>query len=56
MSKHEEKPEVLIVGSIKDGKLALDPATLDEVAGGGAAEGDTDKFVAVNAPFDPVAA
>lgn len=56
MSKHEEqKPEVLIVGSIQDGKLALDPATLDEVAGG-TRPGDGDNFVAVNAPFDPVAA
>lgn len=49
-----QKPEVVIVGSVKDGKLALDPSTLDSVAGGGVGDGD-DSFVAVNAPFDPVA-
>jgi hypothetical protein len=50
-----QKPEVLIVGSVKDGKLALDPSTLDSVAGGGTGKPDDDSFVAVNAPFDPVA-
>ena len=42
---------IVLSGSIKDGKVELDQATLDEIAKKFA--GANKSFVAVNAPFDP---
>lgn len=44
--------KVMVQGSVKNGKLELDPAMLEEVSGGSVRARDA--FVAVNAPFDPL--
>jgi hypothetical protein len=45
---------IVLTGTIKNGKVELDKASLDEVAKKFA--NATKSFVAVNAPFDPNAA
>ena len=46
--------KVRLTGSIKNGKLDLDPAAFDDVSGGSMKTDGDGVFVAVNAPFDPV--